>query len=71
MQKYESQDSELTFYNEKNEKEKNELYDSNKYISEAKRVQNGTVPMNILQFQYPFNYNNSKTFLLKYILILM
>lgn len=29
-------------------------YDSNKYISEAKRVTNGTVPINILQFQYPF-----------------
>lgn len=29
-------------------------YDSNKYISGAKRVTNGTVPINILQFQYPF-----------------
>lgn len=29
-------------------------YDSNKYISGARRVTNGTVPINILQFQYPF-----------------
>lgn len=29
-------------------------YDSNKYVSGARRVMNGTVPMNILQFQYPF-----------------
>lgn len=32
------------------------IYDSNEYISVAKRVQNGTVPMNILQLQYPFNF---------------
>lgn len=31
------------------------IYNSRKYISRAKRVQNGTVPMNILEFQYPFN----------------
>jgi len=67
MQKYESQDSELTFYNEDNEnikkgKNDEEIYDSNKYISGARRVQNGTVPMNILQFQYPFNYNNSRIY---------
>jgi len=31
-------------------------YDSNKYISGARRVSNGTVPMNILQFQYPLLY---------------
>lgn len=30
------------------------VYDSNKYISGARRMSNGTVPMNILQFQYPF-----------------
>lgn len=30
-------------------------YDSNKYISKARRVTNGTVPINILQFQYPFS----------------
>lgn len=30
------------------------VYNSNKYISGAKRVQDGTVPMNILEFQYPF-----------------
>lgn len=31
-----------------------ETHDSNKYISGARRVTNGTVPINILQFQYPF-----------------
>lgn len=35
-------------------------YDSNKYVSGAKRVPNGTVPMNILQFQYPFCYTTVK-----------
>jgi len=30
------------------------IYNSNKYISGARRVPNGTVPINILQFQYPF-----------------
>jgi len=37
-----------------------ETYDSNKYISGAKRVTNGTVPMNILQFQYPSLLYNCK-----------
>lgn len=43
-------------HNEENGKGKNdeEIYNSNEYISGAKRAQNGTVPMNILQFQYPF-----------------
>lgn len=35
-------------------------YDSNKYVSGARRVSNGTVPMNILQFQYPLLYNCKK-----------
>lgn len=30
------------------------IYDSSEYISRARRVLNGTVPINILQFQYPF-----------------
>lgn len=29
------------------------IYNSNKYISRPKRVQDGTVPINILEFQYP------------------
>lgn len=33
-----------------------EIYDSTEYISAPKRVQDGTVPMNILNFQYPFNF---------------
>lgn len=38
------------------EKQQEEIYDSNEYISGARRVQNGTVPMDILKFQYPFNF---------------
>lgn len=59
-------------HNEENGKGKNdeEIYNSNEYISGAKRAQNGTVPMNILQFQYPFNYYIYKTWY-KYILIAM
>lgn len=56
-----SQEHELEFRDEKkweagrnNDGVHESTYDSNKYISEAKRVPNGTVPMNILQFQYPF-----------------
>lgn len=56
-----SQKYELEFRDEKKwEAERNNdgvhegTYDSNKYISESKRVPNGTVPINILQFQYPF-----------------
>lgn len=30
------------------------IYDSDKYISEGRRVPSGTVPLNILTFQYPF-----------------
>lgn len=30
-----------------------EIHNSKKYISGPKRVQDGTVPMNILEFQYP------------------
>lgn len=30
------------------------IYNSSEYISRAKRVQDGTVPINILEFQYPF-----------------
>lgn len=61
MQKNELRDSGVMLRNEEIEeveKERNdeEIYDSSKYISEAKRVQNGTVPMNILQFQYPLYY---------------
>ncbi|XP_011636228.1 uncharacterized protein LOC105426623 [Pogonomyrmex barbatus] len=39
-----------------------EIYDSNKYISEAKRVPNGTVPMNILQFHHSFSYDCRRYF---------
>ena len=61
MQKNELRDSGVMLRNEEIEeveKERNdeEIYDSSKYISEAKRVQNVTVPMNILQFQYPLYY---------------
>lgn len=31
-----------------------DTYDLRKYISEGRRVSNGTVPLNILKFQYPF-----------------
>lgn len=30
------------------------IYDSSEFISGAKRAPDGTVPMNILEFQYPF-----------------
>jgi len=47
--------------NEKKEERRNDkyekIYDSNEYISAAKRVENGTVPLNILEFQYPFINN--------------
>jgi len=38
-------------------KENEKIYDSNEYISAAKCVKNGTVPLNILEFQYPFINN--------------
>jgi len=41
----------------RNNKGNEKIYDSNKYISAAKRVENGTVPLNILEFQYPFINN--------------
>lgn len=62
MQEDKSQEREFEFRNEENQEAGkgenderiNEEYNSNEYISRAKRVQNGTVPMNILEFQYPF-----------------
>lgn len=44
------------------EKEKKD-YESDKYISGPRRVQDGTVPMNILSFQYPFNISITIFFL--------
>ncbi|XP_011056677.1 PREDICTED: cilia- and flagella-associated protein 44, partial [Acromyrmex echinatior] len=39
-----------------------ETYDSNKYVSGPKRVTNGTVPMNILQFHHSFSYDCRRYF---------
>ncbi|XP_050459149.1 cilia- and flagella-associated protein 44 isoform X3 [Cataglyphis hispanica] len=57
MQEDKSQERQFEFRNEENQKvekgendERIQEYDSNEYISRAKRVQNGTVPMNILEF---------------------
>ncbi|XP_011859838.1 PREDICTED: uncharacterized protein LOC105557260 isoform X2 [Vollenhovia emeryi] len=38
------------------------FYDSNKYISGARRVPNGTVPINILQFHHSFSYDCQRYF---------
>lgn len=65
MQEDKSQERQFEFRNEENQKagkeendERIQEYNSNEYISRAKRVQNGTVPMNILEFQYPFICND-------------
>ncbi|XP_014472910.1 PREDICTED: cilia- and flagella-associated protein 44 [Dinoponera quadriceps] len=47
---------------ENNERIRREIYDSNEYISGAKRVQNGTVPLNILEFNHSFSYDCQKYF---------
>lgn len=64
MQEDKSQKRKFEFRNKENQKaekggsdeeiHEEYIYDSSEYISGAKRVQNGTVPMNILEFQYPF-----------------
>lgn len=57
MQENESESRKIAEGAQRNdERTRERIYDSNEYISGAKRVQNGTVPMNILKLQYPFNY---------------
>ena len=55
---FRNKENQTTEKNGKNEDGRihEEIYNSYKYISVAKRVQNGTVPINILEFQYPFMF---------------
>ncbi|XP_050459147.1 cilia- and flagella-associated protein 44 isoform X1 [Cataglyphis hispanica] len=69
MQEDKSQERQFEFRNEENQKvekgendERIQEYDSNEYISRAKRVQNGTVPMNILEFHHSFSYDCQRYF---------
>ncbi|XP_011702376.1 PREDICTED: cilia- and flagella-associated protein 44-like [Wasmannia auropunctata] len=65
----ESRERQSEFRDEKKQKAERDndrvnesTYDSNKYISEARRVPNGTVPINILQFHHSFSYDCQRYF---------
>ncbi|XP_032671308.1 cilia- and flagella-associated protein 44 isoform X3 [Odontomachus brunneus] len=63
MQQNKSENRETEGATRKNDKRIHEqIYDSNEYISAAKRVQDGTVPMDILKFHHSFSYNCEKYF---------
>ncbi|XP_070154334.1 cilia- and flagella-associated protein 44 isoform X2 [Polyergus mexicanus] len=67
MQEDKSQERQFEFRNKENQeagKGENEeyIYNSNEYISKAKRVKNGTVPMNILEFHHSFSYDCQRYF---------